>query len=267
MSKPRDILVIDDEPVVLEGVARIGAGEGLSVDPASSAREGLDLMGRRAYRLVLCDIMMEGEDGFQFLAEVARRGHRAPIVLTTGYCRGEHAVRALQGGALDYLAKPFTADELLAVLERGFAYGEIAAEAVPPPCPPGLHGLGHVSWARPEAEGTMRIGIQDLFVKTLPGVERVDMLPGGGDLVQGAPCASVISRSGLAHRVLAPMSGQIIDLHEAIAGDPAALARDPYGEGWLYRILPCDVQYDLMCLAAGADPLAPTPARPEGEPP
>lgn len=249
MSSMRDILVIDDEPVVLQGVERICGGEGLSVEAVASAGEGLARVAQRTYRLVLCDIMMEGLDGFGFLGELRRRGVAVPVALTTGYCRGEHAVRALQAGAIDYLAKPFTADELLAVLERGLRSAAADASPAAPPVA-GWHALGGMSWARGEAEGAMRIGVQDRYLRTLPGVTRVELLAVGHDVVQGLPCATLISTSGLAHRLLAPVSGRVIEVNPA-APDPALVLRDPHGPGWLYRLLPNDVEYNLECLAAG----------------
>jgi formate transporter len=146
MKSVRDILVIDDEPVVLQGVERICGSEGLSVDHGGQRAAGLDRLDRHAYRLILCDIMMEDVDGFEFLAEAGRRGNRTPVVMTTGYSTVENAVRSLQRGAIDYLAKPFTADELMAVVRRGLLPpgGRRARRArVPNPCPADFHRLGY----------------------------------------------------------------------------------------------------------------------------
>ena len=119
--------MIDDEPVVLQGVERICRGEGLAVDPATGGMAGLKQLERHAYRLILCDIMMEDLDGFGFLAESHRRGNRAPVVLASGYSTGENAIRSLQCGAFDYIAKPFTVDELMAVVRRASQFSTLLA--------------------------------------------------------------------------------------------------------------------------------------------
>lgn len=257
MKTLRDMLLIDDEPVVLQGVERIGRSEGLSVDTATGGRAGLALLEKCDYRLILCDLMMEDCDGFEFLAEVGRRGHRTPVVMITGYSTVENAVRSLQLGAIDFLAKPFTADELMAMYHRGVNYCALRAAGPAPTVPatphPQLHRLGRVSWAALEPVGTVLIGADDLFIRTLQGVRSIELAAVGTDMVLGTACATVVSAAGLVHGVLGPVNGQVIEINPKVAADPALLEKDPYGAGWLYRVLPSDLEYSFRCLAPGPD--------------
>jgi CheY-like chemotaxis protein/glycine cleavage system H lipoate-binding protein len=258
MKIARDILVIDDEPVVLQGVARICGSEGLTVDTAPSGQAGLERLEKSAYRLIICDIMMGDIDGFEFLAAVGRRGDRTPVVMATGNSTVQNAVRSLQHGAIDYLAKPFTVDELMAVINRGLNYRAMhdrgsAAPSAPRSCPVHFHRLGYVSWAVTEPVGTVLIGVNDLFVKTLSGFRSIELVAEGTDLVQGTGCATITSSDGLAHALMCPVSGRVIEVHAELQAQPAQIERDPYGAGWLYRILPSDLAYDLQNLTAGSD--------------
>ena len=258
MKTTRDILVIDDEAVVAQAVARICGGEGMSVDAADSGTAGLERLDRCSYRLVLCDIMMEDLDGFQYLAEAARRGSCTPVVMITGCATVENAVRSLLCGAIDFIAKPFTADELLAVVRRGFNYGRLleaaGAAGVPPfvtNCPPPYYRLGDVSWAAIEPAGTVRIGVSDIFVRTIGGIQSVALSPAGSELVQGSSCAVITAADALAHSVMCPVSGRVLEINAQVLADPATVQRDPYADGWLYRILPSALEYNLFLLLAG----------------
>jgi CheY-like chemotaxis protein/glycine cleavage system H lipoate-binding protein len=252
MKAPRDILAVDDEDVVVESVAKICGSEGLTVEGAASGSAGLEKLEERPFRLVLCDIMMEDLDGFEFLDEAMRRGRRVPIVMTTGYTTVENAVRSVACGAIDFLAKPFTADELLAVVRRSLHYGRLAEgpdAGATRRCPAPFHRLGYVSWAALEPEGVARIGLCDLFVRTLNGIRGAHLAPAGAELVQGRECASMTSADGLAHAVLCPVSGRVLEANAAVEKDPALVERDPYGGGWLYRVLPDDLEYNLGLLS------------------
>ena len=264
MTTARDILVIDDELIVLQGVERVCGSEGLSIDTATSGASGLERLNRYSYRLILCDIMMEDLDGFEFLAEAQRRGCRTPVVMTTGYSTIENAVRSLQCGAIDYLPKPFMADELMAVVRRGLSYGAVHAGDARP-CPPGFCRLGYVSWARTEPEGTVLIGVNDLFVRTMKGVRSVELLPVGTDLVQGSGCATFVSSDGLEHGVMCPVSGRVIEAHAEAAELPPTIEEDPYGTGWLYRIVPFNLEHSLSHLASMADTPSPPGVERQGE--
>ncbi len=260
MSSVRDILVIDDEPVVLQGVERICRGEGLAVDTATGGVTGLQQLEKHAYRLILCDIMMEDLDGFGFLAESRRRGNRSPVVLASGYSTGENAIRSLQCGAFDYVAKPFTADELMAVIRRALNYSSLLAEnpeALPATAPraENIHRLGRVSWAASKLEGTVVIGVDDLFVNTIQGLRSVELAPVGAYLVQGTGCATIVSTDGLAHSVMCPVSGQVLQAHAEAAANISMIEKDPFGAGWLYRLLPSDLEYSFRCLTFPSDPI------------
>jgi glycine cleavage system H protein len=107
-----------------------------------------------------------------------------------------------------------------------------------------------VSWAETKPEGTVLIGVNDLFVRTMQGMRSVELAPVGTNLIQGAVCATIISADGLAHGVMCPVSGQVIEAHTEVAAQPSTLEQDPYGAGWLYRILPSDLDYSLRCLTS-----------------
>ncbi len=261
MSVHRDILVIDDERVVLEGVARICESENWSYDLADTGADGIESLKKRLYRFVLCDIMMEGVDGFEILETVRTNGIRSPIVMTTGYSTVENAVRSLQRGAMDYLAKPFTVDEFIAVVKRGFNQESSVADPSPGArLPEGCHALGRMSWVKIEREGIARVGAQDSFLRAIQDPQALNLQDVGSDIIQGMPCAMVTDGCGLTHRMLAPVSGEIVEANTAMMSQIENLIADPHEAGWLYRILPQDFEYSLSCLAARPD-------RREGEAP
>lgn len=257
MKSGRDILVIDDEPVITQAVSKICAAEGLSVDAADSGAQGLKMLEERSYRLVICDIMMTDVDGFQFLAEAARRGLSTPVVMATGYATVENAVRSLTQGAADFIAKPFTADEILAVVRRALRYCDLQRQAAAAgrrdgmayvPCPPKYYRLGYVSWVKEEHAGTALIGLNDLFLKTIDAVRSLELASVNDEVVQGDPCAVVASAEGARHPVMCPVDGRIVEVNAAAKADPATVEKDPYFEGWLYRVVPTDLQADLRNL-------------------
>ena len=262
MKSARDILVVDDEAVITRAVERVCSAEGLTVDVAASAEAGLSLLARAGYRLIISDVMMADIDGFAFLIELRRRRIDTPVILTTGMSTMENAVKALYSGAIDFVPKPFTADELIAAVRRGLTYAGLqdaalaASTAGQPatlayvPCPAKYYRLGYSSWVAVEASGTVLIGVSDLFVKTIEAIERVSLGAVGDEVVQGSASAMITSVDGLDHAVLSPVSGRIVEVNAGVATAPTVLERDPYFEGWFYRILPSELQYDLLHLNA-----------------
>ena len=126
MSADKDLLVVEDEPVIAQAVVKICSAEGLRVDAAERASAGLELLEKASYHLILCDIMMTDLDGFQFLAELGKRGVRTPLVMKTGFATVENAVRSLSLGAVDFIPIPFTADEQMAEVRRGMRCGGLS---------------------------------------------------------------------------------------------------------------------------------------------
>jgi len=261
MSMLRDILVIDDEPMVAQAVVKVCSAEGMTVTAADQASEALRSLEHSSFRLVLCDIMMHELDGFQFLEELARRGIQTPVVMMTGYSTVENAVKSLSStGAVDYISKPFTADELLTVIRRSLRCSKLLDEAesagLPPnhsmtyvPCPANYYRLGYVSWVLMEEEGTAKIGVSDLFLKAAEGISDFELSVPGEDLVQGIPCAVATSPDGAVHGIMCPMSGRILEVNADAQSMPSLVEKDPYFKGWLYRILPSDPDSNLQWLS------------------
>jgi CheY-like chemotaxis protein/glycine cleavage system H lipoate-binding protein len=261
MSRIRDILVIDDEPTITQAVVKICSAEGMTVAAADHAARALQYLEESKFRLVLCDIMMHELDGFQFLDELVLRGIHTPVVMMTGYSTVENAVKSLStAGAVDYIPKPFTADELLTVIRRSLRCGMLLDEAesagLPQnssmsyvSCPANYYRLGYVSWVLMEDEGTARIGVSDLFLKAAEGISKFELSVPGEDLVQGIPCAVATSPDGSIHEIMCPMSGQILEVNEDAQSNPSLVEKDPYFRGWLYRILPSDPESNLQWLS------------------
>ncbi len=261
MSSVQDILVIDDEPTITQVVVKVCSAEGMTITAADHAARALRCLEERKFRLVLCDIMMPELDGFQFLDELARRGIHTPVVMMTGYSTMENAVKSLStAGAVDYIPKPFTADELLTVIRRSLRCGKLLdkAESAGLPrsssmsyvsCPANYYKLGYVSWVLMEDEGTARIGVSDLFIKAAEGISEFELSAPGEDLEQGIPCAIATSPDGSTHEIMCPMSGKILEVNADAQSNPSLVEKDPYFRGWLYRILPSNPESNLQWLS------------------
>ena len=261
MKQIQDILVIDDEPTVTQVVAKVCSAEGMTISAANHAFEALRCLEEGEFRLILCDIMMPELSGFQFLEELSKRGIQTPVVMMTGYSTVENAVKSLTSvGAVDYIPKPFTADELLTVIQRSLRCGMLLEEAESAslprsgamsyvPCPAGYYRLGYVSWALIEDKGTAKIGVTDLFLRSGEGIKSFELSMPGEDLLQGITCAEMTSPDGSIHNIMCPLSGSILEVNTNAQSIPSLVEKDPYFRGWLYRILPSNPASDLQWLS------------------
>src|ERR1022692_3666090 len=116
-----NVLVVDDELDIREGLELLLTTEGYSVELAQNGTEGIQKMESRAYDLVLLDLMMPDRSGMDVLKEVRARDRETPIFMITAYGSVEAAVEALKLGAHDYFSKPWDNDKLLIEIGRMIA--------------------------------------------------------------------------------------------------------------------------------------------------
>ncbi len=118
----RQILLIDDDRDMAEMLAEYLGPEGYNVSLAFTAKAGLERLKEGSLILVILDVMLPDKDGFTVLQEI-RQTSRIPVVMLTTRTSVTDKVFGLEGGADDYIPKPFTPIELLArirtVLRRG----------------------------------------------------------------------------------------------------------------------------------------------------
>ena len=109
-----NILVIEDEPKIMNSLEKGLAEKGYSVNAARNGTEGFHLAQKNNYDLLVLDLMLPGKDGWSILTDLRRSGHKLPILCLTARDAVEDRVKGLESGADDYLVKPFAFAELLA---------------------------------------------------------------------------------------------------------------------------------------------------------
>jgi len=114
----RKVLVVDDEVVAANSVRRTLTRRGFRVDEAFSGREALNRILNEMYDLVLLDMRMPDTNGLELLPTIKKHRPALPVVMVTGYASIDTAVEAIQRGATDYVAKPFTPDELFSAASK-----------------------------------------------------------------------------------------------------------------------------------------------------
>ena len=113
MSKG-SILVVDDESEIREGLELLLKTEGYQVASAETALLGLTRLEEKPFDLLLLDVSLPDRNGIELLKDVHRHDPHLPIVLITAYGSIEMARAAFKSGAMDYITKPWSNDELLA---------------------------------------------------------------------------------------------------------------------------------------------------------
>jgi DNA-binding response OmpR family regulator len=112
--RPARILLIDDEQRVLRFVSRGLQAEGYTVDTADNGADGLRMALTGAHDLIILDLLMPGLDGSTVLQRIVRKLPSQPVMILSCLTETAAKVRCFEAGAEDYLAKPFSLDELLA---------------------------------------------------------------------------------------------------------------------------------------------------------
>lgn len=110
------ILIVEDEKHLADGLRYNLSAEGYEVDIASTAEQAATLLldKRKAYDVVVLDVMLPGMDGFLFASKLRERGHFVPILMLTARGQAQDVLRGFEAGADDYLPKPFDLAVLLA---------------------------------------------------------------------------------------------------------------------------------------------------------
>jgi DNA-binding NtrC family response regulator len=139
------ILVVDDAPSTLEVLQRNLSAQGYSVFTAPGVEEAVRLLQARRVDLVITDLKMPKADGMDLVRHVRENLWDTEVMMITGYPSVGGAVHALKGGAEDYLAKPFTDEELRTAVRQAMEKLRMrragrAAESAAPPRPYGLIG-------------------------------------------------------------------------------------------------------------------------------
>ncbi|MDY6952391.1 MAG: sigma-54 dependent transcriptional regulator, partial [Thermodesulfobacteriota bacterium] len=128
MNAGYNILVIDDDAYMRDACHQSLAKHGHSVTLAKNGREGLSRLEKWAFDLILLDLKMPEEDGLFVLARIKDLDPEAIVVMITGHGSIETAVQAIKLGAFDFLAKPFTPDELINLVNRALRKRRLTIE-------------------------------------------------------------------------------------------------------------------------------------------
>lgn len=115
---PVKVLVVDDDPAILEFMETFLTKDGFEVTTIAEPRDAPDEVKDGGYHLVVLDLMMPGLGGVEALEQIRKVDSDVAVVIFTGYPSLETAVQSMKLDAVDYLKKPFNPDEFREVLDR-----------------------------------------------------------------------------------------------------------------------------------------------------
>ena len=133
MAQKARLLIVEDEAAIRSGLLDVFVYHGYEVETADNGDDGLRLALGGKYDLVLLDVMLPGVDGFEICNRIRQQDRQQPIIMLTAKSSDEDIVQGLTLGADDYVAKPFSVQQLVlrvqAVLRRS-GLGRAAAREI-----------------------------------------------------------------------------------------------------------------------------------------
>lgn len=118
---PRRVLVVEDEPSIRLLIGKILSGAGFRIAEALDGHEALERLSHHSFDLVLLDVWLPRMSGLEVLTELRRRGSKQRVIVMTGDPAPETILHAVREQAIQYISKPFSAQELLDVIEKALA--------------------------------------------------------------------------------------------------------------------------------------------------
>ena len=268
------ILCVDDEEVILDIFRKILVLDGYSVDTVETGQEALGLIQTHNYDFVFTDLKMPEMSGTDVAKSVKHLRPDIDVVIITGFATVESAVECMKHGAMDYIEKPFTEDEL-----RVFAKHALIKrrDRIQKQLKPRVHVMGPAEtdrsfggefsipggilistghcWASLAEDGTARIGLDDFAKKLLGRVDTIEFPNIGMAVKAGQPLFSV-NQGHRRAQFHAPLSGKVVKINEDLRDDCAMLEEMSYGESWICVIDGDDLDAELSQLKIGKSAVA-----------
>ncbi len=265
------ILAVDDEEIVLDSFRKILVLAGYSVDTVETGQEALDLIRKRNYDFVFTDLKMPEMDGVEVCKAVKHLRPDIDVIIITGYATVESAVETMKYGAMDYIQKPFTEEELVEMVDKFLIrrqerirkemksrihithVGEQQAkEAIDFYIPGGIFIAPWHTWAGITESGEARVGIDDFAAKILGKIDAVEPPSIGMEVEQGQLLFNIHIGQELVP-FHAPISGQVLQINKKVIEDPELLAITPYENNWICKIDANHIEDDLKKLKIGQE--------------
>lgn len=268
------ILAVDDEAIVLDSFRKILVLAGYSVDTVETGKEAIGLIQKHDYDFVFTDLKMPDMDGLDVTKAVKHLRPDIDVIMITGYATIESAVDAMKYGALDYVQKPFTEDELVEFVNKSLIRRQDKIEKSMRPkvhlvtstskesksehvfnVPAGIFISPEHTWVNIEMTGAVKIGLDDFAQKTIGQIAEIKLPNKGKKTKKGEPLFSIKQNS----RTLtfpSPVSGEITKINHELVEHVDLLKIKPYELGWICHIEPSDLTRDLKGLRIGASAIS-----------
>jgi CheY-like chemotaxis protein len=267
------ILAVDDEPIILDSFRKILVVAGYSIDTVEKGQEALGLILKHDYDFVFTDLKMPEMDGLEVTKAVKHLRPDIDVIVITGYASIETAVETMKFGAMDYVQKPFTEDELIAFFSKCVIKRKDRIERQMKPAvhlitpstkesgsqrefnvPAGIFISPNHTWVNVEMNGIARVGIDDFVRKTIGRIDEVVLPKPDKKIAKGEPLFSIKHNSHTIN-ISSPISGKITLVNPEHAEHPEWLASKPFELSWMCCIEPSNLSEELRSLKIGVDSL------------
>ena len=263
------ILCVDDEAVILDSFRKILVLDGYSVDTVENGKEALGLIQTHHYDFLFTDLKMPEMDGLEVTKSVKHLRPDIDVVIITGYATVETAVECMKYGAMDYVQKPFTEDELLEFVKTLLIKREDKIQKQLKPkvhithlastesmkadefsIPGGVFISNGHCWASMQQDGTVNVGIDDFARKLIGKIDDFEFPNLGMKIKKGQPLFSV-KQGQKTIRFNSPVSGMVKKINDFLKKEIEALNTTPYDSNWICVIDADNIDNELKELKIG----------------
>lgn len=263
------ILCVDDESVILESFRRILVLDGYCIDTVETGKEALGLIQTHSYDFVFTDLKMPEMDGLEVTKSVKHLRPDIDVVIITGFATVETAVECMKFGAMDYVQKPFTEDELLEFVKKLLIKREDRINKTLKPkvhitqmkenlssstpefqIPGGVFiSEGHC-WANISEEGLVKVGLDDFAKKIIGKIDSIG-LPNLGMSVKKGQSLFTVNQDQKSLSFKSPVSGKVKEVNKFINDELDSLNLSPYDINWICTIDADELDSELQTLKIG----------------
>jgi DNA-binding response OmpR family regulator len=245
------ILCVDDEEVILGSFRKILVLDGYSVDTVETGQEALGLIQKHHYDFLFTDLKMPMMDGVEVCKSVKHLRPDIDVIIITGYASVETAVETMKYGALDYVQKPFTEDELIAFVQKSLIKRQDKIQKQLKPkvhithmpasddftknefsIPGGVFISKNHTWVSMNQEGIAKVGIDDFAKKLVGKISSVELPNLGMNVKAGQPIFT-IKQGNRTITFNSPVTGKVSQVNTLLKDNIDALDVTPYERNWV----------------------------------